>query len=999
MMTGRDVVVALLGVTWLMGAARAEEPEPAPHWIWNRDTSGDVSLTAAGDSRCRLEHVFRVESRVQSATLRLAADFCAAKVELNGRPLVSAEPYCPTVEIDVTAALALGENRIAVVADSLAGPAAVALSLSLAMIGGERQTVITNERWRAGVTSADHAAVSMGVVDRALWGLDRRSKAVSPLENYEQWRQALNQPPAGDAAAFWTAPGFEISLVRRAAEGEGSWVSMAFDPQGRVTIAREEQGLMRMTLAADRRSIVRVETIENTLQECRGLLYAYDSLYANANNSKALYRLRDKDGDDQFDEVKLLREFPGSLGHGRNDLALGPDGLIYSIHGDSVDLPTRDINDHTSPLREARRGQSSKEGYVVRTDRDGQQWELVCAGLRNPFGIAFNPTGDLFTYDADAEFDMGTPWYRPTRVLQLMTGADYGWRGVTGKWPPYYADHPDNAAPTLDIGRGSPTAVLFGTETNFPAEYRRALFILDWTYGRVLAVHLAPRGAGYRAQAETFLQGRPLNVTDLAVGPDGALYVITGGRKTQSALYRVAYTGAAKAELQLSPHEKACERHAAAARTLRLSLERRHDDARERIAFAWPHLGSPDPILRHAARVCVERQPLVMWQRQALGEQQTDCALAALLAVARAGQAADGKSLVERLQKFNAARLNAGQTLALLQCYTLCQQHAPDAVAARKQDIVLQLDAVFPHPAAEFLHLTPQGTGANVQRELARLLAQLGSLFAVEKTAQTLLSSPSQEDRLQGLFALRSVREGWTPETRRAYFTALNDGTKFVAGEGMPRFLSQIREEAVRTLTDSEKEQLADLLTPTSEPPDAVAPPSELRPLVKQWTLNDFTEHLAAGKRGGDPVRGANVFRDALCIRCHQAHARGPAVGPDLTHVAGRFSRRDMLESILMPSKVVAENYRNVQISTRDGRVLVGRVVVEGDYRTQTLRLATEPLSPAAIVELDKRDIEQTRESETSPMPAKLLDSFSREDILDLLAFLESGANLKAPQP
>ncbi len=83
-------------------------------------------------------------------------------------------------------------------------------------------------------------------------------------------------------------------------------------------------------------------SINEDLQECRGLLYAYDALYANANNSKGLYRLRDTDGDDRFDEVRLLREFPGGVGHGRNDLALGTDGLIYSIHGDSVDVPTRD---------------------------------------------------------------------------------------------------------------------------------------------------------------------------------------------------------------------------------------------------------------------------------------------------------------------------------------------------------------------------------------------------------------------------------------------------------------------------------------------------------------------------------------------------------------------------------------------------------------------------------------------------------------------------------
>ena len=171
--------------------------------------------------------------------------------------------------------------------------------------------------------------------------------------------------------------------------------------------------------------------------------------------------------------MRLLREFPGRVGHGRNDLALGADGLIYSMHGDSVDLPTRNVSDRTSPFREARRGRTTSEGYLIRTDRDGQQWEVVSAGLRNPYGIGVHPNGDLFTYDADAEFDMGTPWYRPTRIVQLRSGADFGWRGVTGQWPPYFPDHPDNALPTLDIGRGSPTAVAFGTASNFPVAVSR----------------------------------------------------------------------------------------------------------------------------------------------------------------------------------------------------------------------------------------------------------------------------------------------------------------------------------------------------------------------------------------------------------------------------------------------------------------------------------------------------------------------------------------------
>src|SRR5690606_817591 len=119
--------------------------------------------------------------------------------------------------------------------------------------------------------------------------------------------------------------------------------------------------------------------------------------------------------------------------------------------------------DATSPLRAARRHAPSHEGHLLRFDRDGKNCELVAAGLRNPFGIDFNAAGDLFTYDADAEHDLGSPWYRPTRVVHLVRGGDFGWRAVTGSWPPYYPDHPDNAVPGLDIGKGSPTAVKFGS--------------------------------------------------------------------------------------------------------------------------------------------------------------------------------------------------------------------------------------------------------------------------------------------------------------------------------------------------------------------------------------------------------------------------------------------------------------------------------------------------------------------------------------------------------
>jgi putative heme-binding domain-containing protein len=976
--------------------AVAASASPLPYWIWHRDTCANGELTSHVQGSCRLERTFQVGQAPASAALRLAADFCHAVVAVNGRPVVSVEPYSPAIDVDVTAAIKIGENQIVISADPVAGPSAMVLSLTLVHADGKRETVITDDRWTATSPPAGKptAAVAMGSVSAPLWGHGRRPATIDPFDNYEQWRQAVGAPLVGNEAAFWTAPGFEIALVRSAQPDDGSWISMAFDPHGRLTIAREDKGLLRMTLDGERRSVVKVESINSDLEECRGLLYAHDSLYVSANNSKGLYRLRDADEDGRFDDVRLLRQFSGGVGHGRNDLALGPDGLIYAIHGDSVDVPSEEITDYTSPFREARRGQRTSEGHLVRTDRDGKSWEVLCGGLRNPFGVAFNPQGDAFTYDADAEFDMGSSWYRPTRIVQLVPGADYGWRGVTGQWPPYFPDHPDNSPPVLDIGKGSPTAVAFGTQTNFPGEYQGALYVLDWAYGRILAVHLAPRGAGYRAQAETFLKGRPLNVTDLAIGPDRAMYLVTGGRKTQSALYRIAHGGGAALILP-SGHEQACRAQADKARALRLELERRQRTiGAEAVAFAWPLLDSVDPVLRHAARIAVEHQPLETWRERALSEKCTTAALTGLFALARSRDQSSLPAVLDRLNAYLLDDLDVGQTLSLLQTYSLCLELAPQEVAERKQRMVAQLDPTYAHPAAQRLAVSPLGSGT-LQRELARLLVQLESPSAVEKTVRSLLTSSVQEDRIHALLVLRSARIGWTMPLRRAYFTALNEGSTFVAGEGMPKFLAQLRDDATVSLSDAEKMELADVLSVAAPPEDETPPP--VRPVVKKWTLDDLAPLLSDASRHGDAARGAVVFKDALCVRCHRVGARGPAVGPDLTHVSGRFSRRDMLQSILTPSKVVAENYRNVQVSTTDGRNIVGRVLVEGDYRSEKLRIATDPLRPSVVVELSKREIEQYRESDTSPMPDGLLNTFRVEEILDLLAFLESGARQQPP--
>src|SRR5439155_25368971 len=129
--------------------------------------------------------------------------------------------------------------------------------------------------------------------------------------------------------------------------------------------------------------------------------------------------------------------------------------------------------------------------------------------------------------------------------------------------------------------------------------------------------------------------------------------------------------------------------------------------------------------------------------------------------------------------------------------------------------------------------------------------AELGSPTIVENVSRTLLNSPVQEDQLHGLLVLRNISTGWTKETRWTYFASLKEAASFVGGEGMPKFLAQIREQALATLSEQEREELAELLAPQADSgSDQPLPPA--RPLVKRWTLEDFESLLRDSPSMGD---------------------------------------------------------------------------------------------------------------------------------------------------
>ncbi len=977
--------------------APAAPPPAIPHWI---------STAPANSQPVDLVRSFSTEAPVQQATLKFAADFCFATVAINDIEVLEVAPFVQLQTLDVTNAVQRGENRLRIrmrEANRLTG---VALSLEVRYADGTSTMIVSDGAWssqRVDPTAGPKTPVpetekllleDRGAVAPELWGIGRRDISLSAFENYEQWQQSKGEVADKNRPKFWIAPGFEITALRVAQPDEGSWIAMAFDEQGRLTVSREDVGLLRMTIAEDKKSVEKVEKIDVKLEECRGLVYDGDVLYANANNSKGLYRLQIDDAGIPHG-LELIRQFPGGVGHGRNDLALlkhhNGQASLFSIHGDSVDLPTSDVDDLTSPLRETKLLPSKKEGTLYRLDLgDTVKTSLVHAGLRNPYGVALHESGDPFTFDADNEHDMGTPWYRPTRILQLTSGGDSGYREVTGQLPPRFHDQPDHAPQLFDIGRSSPTSVMFGYGLKFPKDYQQALFALDWTYGRVIAVHLFPRGMTYRASAETFLQGRPLNVTDIATSPDGVMYLITGGRKTQSALFRIMSTNEPHdfTSRLLSQHEELCQEDSGKVRSKKTLTSMSNSSLPREIL-------SPDPVERHAARLVVERDP----KNLETGGSRTIApgagAMTALMAIARARKPEAVRSIVSMMehievhgQDFPIATHDLTSQFIWIRVANLCLDTSRDQTIAHRETLIPKVVAIWNSLDTRPFTVAPEGTSVELRRRLAYLLGELGADELPALAGPVLLASGVQEDQLAGLLALRNQKTGWTPALRRQQFETINSISLMIGGAGLPPLEKWLREESIKTLTDAEKTELARLLEPQPPVPE---PLPAARPFRQKWTPDDLASLHGSDAPKGDAERGRLLFKEALCARCHRVGLRGAAVGPDLTFVSRRFSRKDVLESVLLPSLSVAENYRLETITTLSGLTHTGRIIPEGDYRSEKIRLSLDTLDASKVVEIDKKEIDQHNSSPVSPMPSGLLDTLTLDEVRDLLAYLESG--------
>ncbi|MBP90416.1 MAG: heme-binding domain-containing protein [Planctomycetaceae bacterium] len=167
---------------------------------------------------------------------------------------------------------------------------------------------------------------------------------------------------------------------------------------------------------------------------------------------------------------------------------------------------------------------------------------------------------------------------------------------------------------------------------------------------------------------------------------------------------------------------------------------------------------------------------------------------------------------------------------------------------------------------------------------------------------------------------------------------------------------------------------------------DWIAEMKPERKFVRDWQLADLEKSLDELKQDRSSESGLATYRELGCIQCHRMSGEGGGAGPDLTSIAQRLKPRELLESIIHPSKQIAPEFATTVILTTDGRVVQGRLE---DETKSTVKL--RPADPfAAPVVMARADIESQKASPQSIMPTGQLNSLEKHQILDLIAFLLS---------
>ncbi|HTF87933.1 MAG TPA: hypothetical protein VK843_05955, partial [Planctomycetota bacterium] len=630
----------------------------------------------------------------------------------------------------------------------------------------------------------------------------------------------LQKGPAREIQ-FTLPPGF---VVDRPSDLTGSLLSIAFAPEGSVYIGRESECIVRLS---DEDGDGQYQREEDPVREpielsaCQGLSMSRagewngGSLWAIAAQAgkTRLWRIP-TGGWSQVSSIDFALEFSAGGEHGPHAILGQPDGGAYLVVGNQSAL--LNAPSHSSEFWQGDEGRLLKPypdplgygtqvrypgGFIAHLDV-GDRWQYVAVGLRNAYDVAQDERGTLFAVDSDMEWDVGLPWYRPVRLLEIFEGCDYGSRAGSAVIPEWCID---TQPAILDLGRGSPTGAVFGTRTNFPDKWRKALFSGDWSQGKILAVWTGADWDGSGPASIEFLTAdTALPVTDVEVGPDGALWFLTGGRGIQGGVFRVRYEGQAS---EARPGDRAPSVPKIALQMQRDKLMR---DVRK--LMNGERVTPSTPISKRFTRFDRRAWPLELRVVAATAsEEELDSLLRSNLLEQRVGAlialgsrknlAGQSSKLVTSgiglLEALAVSRDPGGElTLAVLRGLELCllrQGDPPPELAQRLASRLLAM--VF-------------SEDPRIAGEVAVLLSHLDDARALEPLLGLMQKSP-QELAIHYCDCAHRMTRGWDAERRAMLLDWFARSREYKGGISLPGYLSAMRAHFIENLSAAACEELA----------------------------------------------------------------------------------------------------------------------------------------------------------------------------------------------
>ena len=298
--------------------------------------------------------------------------------------------------------------------------------------------------------------------------------SLSLLGNY--FVPPIKKPTVDSSTGFNVQPGFQVDLVYQVDKKKfGSWIAMAFDAKGNLTVSDQQKaGTFSIEIPKEGEKFDESKIRKlNVASSLYGMLYAFDHLDMMGNRQLTRAKVLP---DGTLGPTEFLAEMAGGGEHGPHSIIVSPDGKsIYVIAGNATKapqfensrIPTNWKDDVL--LENYAYGHMSQGkapgGWVMKMSPDGSDREMLNMGYRNPCDFALNRDGELFIYDADMEWDIGAPWYRPTRINHGVSGGESGWRATSKKWRKYF---PDTVGSEWILDRAVQRALSQELMQNFP---------------------------------------------------------------------------------------------------------------------------------------------------------------------------------------------------------------------------------------------------------------------------------------------------------------------------------------------------------------------------------------------------------------------------------------------------------------------------------------------------------------------------------------------------